>query len=224
MTKKVYRVRNWKEYNQALINRGSITFWYSEDCIAQWHNTERSGKRGRPEKYSDIAIECGLTLKALLGLTFRATEGFIRSMSELMGLNLEIPNYSLLCKRQRTLKVKLPKHSRTPGEKLTILVDSTGLKVYGEGEWKVRNHGVIKKRLWRKLHIALNSESQEIEALELTHLGVQDWDGFENLIKEIEAELETVIGDGAYDKFSCYKLATTHKFNLITPPQRNDLV
>lgn len=221
MTKKVYRVRNWRDYNQALVARGSITFWFSKESIAQWHNTELSGARGRPRKYNALAIESGLTLKALLNLTFRATEGFIRGLSELMGLNLEIPDYSLLCKRQRTLEVTLPKTRLRDGEKLNILVDSTGLKVYGEGEWKVRQHGTTKKRLWRKLHIALNSDSQEIEAFELTDLGTQDWQGFENLIEQIERELGDVIGDGAYDRFPCYKLATMSQFNLIVPPQRN---
>lgn len=221
MTKKVYRVRNWSDYNQALVNRGSITFWFSKECIEQWLNTERTGKRGRPEKYSSIAIECGLTLKALLKLTFRSTEGFIRSLNELMGLNLEIPDYSLLCKRQRTLEMRLPKKAALAGEKLNILVDSTGLKIFGEGEWKVRQHGTMKKRLWRKLHIALNHETQEIEGFELTDLGKQDWQGFETLIAEIEQELGDVIGDGAYDRFPCYQLATTKEFELIVPPQRN---
>ena len=221
MTKKVYRVRNWSDYNQALVARGSITFWFSEECIEQWLNTERSGKRGRPEKYSSIAIECGLTLKALLKLTFRSTEGFIRSLSELMGLNLEVPDYSLLCKRQRTLEMKLPKKAALAGEKLNILVDSTGLKVFGEGEWKVRQHGTMKKRLWRKLHVALNTDTQEIEGFELTDLGTQDWQGFETLITEIEQELGDVICDGAYDRFPCYELATTKQFELIVPPQRN---
>lgn len=221
MTKKVYRVRNWSDYNQALVNRGSITFWFSEKCIEDWLSKEKSGKRGRPEKYSSIAIECGLTLKALLKLTFRSTEGFIRSLSELMGLNLEVPDYSLLCKRQRSLEVKLPKKSLPAGEKLNILVDSTGLKIFGEGEWKVRQHGTMKKRLWRKLHIALNGDTQEIEGFELTDLGTQDWQAFETLLSEIESDLGDVIGDGAYDRFPCYKLATTKKFELIVPPQRN---
>ena len=221
MTKKVYRVRNWGDYNQALVNRGSITFWFSKDCIDNWYNTERTGKRGRPEKYSDLAIECGLTVKALLKLTFRATEGFIRSLSEMMGLKLAIPDYSSLCKRQRSLSIKSPKKRLSQGEKLNILVDSTGLKIFGEGEWKVRQHGTIKKRLWRKLHIALNSDSQEIEAFELTDLGTQDWQGFETLIKEIDEELGDVIGDGAYDRFPCHKVATERDFNLIVPPQRN---
>ena len=107
MTKKAYRVRNWSDYNHALVNRGGITFWFSEECIEQWLNIERSGKLGLPEKYSSVVIECGLTLKALLRLIFRSTEEFIRSLSDLMGLNLEVPDYSLLCKRQRTLETKL---------------------------------------------------------------------------------------------------------------------
>jgi hypothetical protein len=221
MTKKSYRVSNWSYYNKALVNRGSITFWFSEECIKEWHSTDLTGKRGRPEKYNSLAIECGLTLKALLKLTFRSTEGFIKSLVDLMQLNIEVPDYSLLCKRQRTLEVKLPKKPDSEGEKLNILVDSTGLKVFGEGEWKVRQHGVMKKRLWRKLHIALNSDNQEIEAFQLTDLGTQDFEGFERLIADIESELDKVIGDGAYDRFPCYKLATEKGFDFITPPQRN---
>lgn len=221
MTKKVHRVRNWKDYNQSLVNRGSINFWFSEECISQWNNTERSGRRGRPEKYNDIAIECGLTLKALFGLTFRGTEGFIRSLVEMMDLNIEVPDYSLLCKRQKNLSVKLPITRAKPGEEINILVDSTGLKVYGEGEWKVRQHGTVKKRLWRKLHIALNSESQEIESFKLTDLGVQDWKGLEMLVEDIEKDIDSITGDGAYDRFPCYVLAEQNNFELITPPQRN---
>ena len=221
MAKKAYRVRNWRDYNEALVKRGSITFWFSEESIKHWLSRERRGDRGRPEKYSCLAIECGLTIKALLGLSFRSTEGFIGSLSDLMDLDLEIPDYTLLCKRQRTLAMTLPKKRAQPGEKLTILVDSTGLKIYGEGEWKVRQHGVLKKRLWRKLHIALNSDTQEIEGFELTDLGTQDWQGFDTLINEIEQELGDVIGDGAYDRLPCYELATEKEFQLITPPQRN---
>jgi hypothetical protein len=99
MAQKAYRIRNWRKYNEALVKRGSITFWFSEECISHWTNTERNGKRGRPEKYTDLVIECGLMLKALFSLTFRSTEGFIGSLIELMQLKLAIPDYSLLCKR-----------------------------------------------------------------------------------------------------------------------------
>jgi Transposase DDE domain len=221
MTKKVYQVRNWREYNQTLVRRGSINFWFSEECIAKWCSQERTGHRGRPTKYSDEAIECGLTVKALLGLTFRATEGFIRGLFELMGLTLEVPDYTLLCKRQRTLQVKLPKRITPLSEKLDVVVDSTGLKVYGEGEWKVRQHEKSKRRVWRKLHLAINVATQEIESFELSDLGTQDWEGFEKLVSLIDKPLNTAIGDGAYDRLPCYELAERRNFNMITPPQRN---
>lgn len=220
MTKKVYRVRNWQEYNEALIQRGSITWWFNEACLEQWYVTQKNGKPGRPLKYSDMAIECGLTLKALFKLTFRSTQGFITSLMKLLKLELEVPDYTLLCKRQKTLSVELKK-SMKQNEPLHILVDTTGLKVYGEGEWKVRQHGWMKHRLWRKLHLAVNGESQKIEAFELTDLGIQDCEGVPLLLEKLEGSIETCKGDGAYDRFSCYEAAQQREFELITPPQRN---
>ncbi len=221
MATTAYRVRNWSQYNQALVNRGSINFWFSKEYLGQWNNKKKTKKRGRPEKYSDSTIECGLILKALFGLTFRATEGFITGLIKLMELNLETPDYSLLCKRQKNLSVKLSKKKIKPGEKVNILVDTTGLKVYGEGEWKVRQHGVLKKRLWRKLHLAINEKTQEIEASALTELGIQDCEGFVRLVKKIDSKIGSCTGDGAYDRFSCYDLAEERTFKLIAPPQRN---
>lgn len=221
MSKKDYRVCNWKEYNQSLVNRGSITFWFDKKYLDNWSNIERSGKRGRPEKYNDCVIECGLTLKALFGLTFRSTEGFLKSLIQMMNLNLEVPNYSLLCKRQKNISISLKSKKK---ENIHVLIDSTGLKVLGEGEWKVRQHGYIKKRLWRKLHLAINRDTQELEALELTELGTQDWEGMIKLVQDIEntrCNLSSAIGDGAYDRFPCYELGERKNFSLITPPQRN---
>lgn len=220
MAKKAYRIRNWAKYNEALVNRGRINFWFSDECIAQWTNTERTGKRGRPKKYSEVVIECGLTLKALFGLNFRSTEGFIRSLVELMQLDLPIPDYTLLCKRQKSLWVQL-RQSVQRGEEINIVVDTTGLKVYGEGEWKVRQHGYVKRRLWRKLHVALNTESQEIEAFELTDLGTQDWEGLELLVKKIDKSIKSTIGDGAYDRLPCYVQGKQNDFEMIAPPQQN---
>ena len=218
MSKKDYRVRNWKDYNEALVQRGSLTFWFDEKCLKQWQNSERTGKRGRPIKYNDIAIHCGLTLKALFKLTFRSTEGFIKSLIEILKLNLEVPDYTLLCKRQKNIPIV---YSPKSEERLHIVVDTTGLKVYGEGEWKVRQHGWIKHRLWRKLHLAVNSKTQEIKAFELTDLGVQDCEGVPLLMDKIKTPIECCIGDGAYDRFSCYEEAEQRGFQLIAPPQRN---
>ena len=218
---KKYRVRNWSHYNQSLVQRGSITFWFDQESLAQWQNTQVTGKRGRPQKYNDIAIHCGLTLKAIFRLTFRSTEGFISSLVKMLKLNIDTPNYSLLCKRQKSLPLNLPKKPLKEGEKINIVVDTTGLKVYGEGEWKVRQHGWMKHRLWRKLHLAVNSESQEIEACELTDLGVQDCEGLYLLMNNIGDCVESCKGDGAYDRYGCYEESIKRDFKLVTPPQRN---
>jgi hypothetical protein len=78
--RKVYRVRNWSEYNKALIQRGSLTFWISEDFIQKWHRVEKTGKRGHPQDYADIAITSMLTVKAVFRLPYRATKGFMESL------------------------------------------------------------------------------------------------------------------------------------------------
>lgn len=219
--KKSYRVRNWRKYNEALVNRGSITFWFDEKCISQWKSKKEKTGRGRPEKYSDLAIQTGLTLKALFKLTFRQTEGFIKSLLQLLKLELDTPDNSLLCKRQKTIVIDLPKKALEKGEKLHLAFDTSGLKVYGEGEWKVRQHGWVKHRLWRKLHLAVNTVNHQIEAFELTDLGVQDCEGVPLLLNQIKEPIDSGRGDGAYDRFSCYEEAEKKDFRLITPPQRN---
>lgn len=221
MTKKVNRTRNWCKYNEALVQRGSITFWFDEEIIKNWHANDSINTRGRPRKYSDVAITCGLTLKAVFKLTFRATEGFIRSLMDILKISAEAPDYSLLCKRQKTLEVKLPKKNLRMNEGIHILVDTTGLKIFGEGEWKVRQHGIVKKRLWRKLHLAINAESQEIEAFKLTNLGFQDCEGFPLLIDEINKKIDTVTGDGGYDRYDGYELSRKKGFKLIAPPRKD---
>jgi hypothetical protein len=220
MSKKDYRVRNWKDYNEALVQRGSVTFWFSEESIKKWHEPKEPRGRGRPKEYSELAIICGLTLKAVFKLTFRSTEGFIRSLIDWLKLEIRSPDYTLLCKRQKSAVVKLPK-KLPKGEGLHIVCDSTGLKVFGEGEWKVRRHGPTKKRLWRKLHLAINSKTQMIEACELTELGIQDCEGFKKLLDQIETPITEAIGDGAYDRFSCYEEMEKRGGKGIFPPQHN---
>jgi hypothetical protein len=220
MSKKTHGVRNWKEYNQNLSQRGSITFWISEEVLEAWRSPVKKGKRGRPQEYPDAVILCALQLKAIYHLPFRATEGFLGSVMKLFGLDLKIPDYTTLSTRQKKLEVPLYKQ-RCQGEGLHLLIDSTGLKVFGEGEWKVRQHGYVKKRLWRKLHLAINSKTQMIEASELTELGVQDCEGFSSLLDAIKDPIEEVIGDGAYDRFRCYEDMEKRKAKGIFPPQHN---
>ncbi len=220
MSPKGYRVRNWKEYNEALVQRGSVTFWFDEESIKDWHKSKQRKGRGRRQEYSDLAIICGLTLKAVFKLTYRATEGFIKSLVEMLKLAIKVPDYTLLCKRQKEVNITLPKKVKA-GEELHIVCDSTGLKVFGEGEWKTRRYGPTKKRLWRKLHLAINSKSQIIESCVLTKLETQDCEGFQSLISSIKERVDVAIGDGAYDRFSCYETMEKRGGKGIFPPQCN---
>jgi hypothetical protein len=221
MSKKDYRVRNWKDYNEALVQRGSITFWFDEECLSKWYSREKKISKGRPKKYSDVAIHCSLTLKALFGLTLRSTEGFFKSLMNLMKLELEVPDYTSVCKRQKKLNFKLPQMKKKCDENLVIVIDTTGLKIYGEGEWRVRSHGKTQRRRWRKVHLAINSETQEIEACCLTEQKVQDCEGLPLLLNQIKKPISKVIADGAYDRFSCYEDAGRRKYEGIFPPQHN---
>ena len=137
-----YRLRNWGEYNRALVQRGSLTLWLSEDVLRAWRNTTRTGKRGHPRTYSETAMLTMATLQEIYHLGVRQTEGLVGSIGELVRLAIGVPHYSTLSRRRATLEVALP---RTRGkEALHVVVDSTGMKVFGEGEWKVRQHGYTK--------------------------------------------------------------------------------
>ena len=219
--KTIYRVSNWAEYNDSLVQRGSITVWISEEVIEGWRPTP-SGRRqrGGQVEYSERAIECMLTLKAVFHLPYRQTEGFGRSLMALLAVNVKIPDYTTLCKRSPELRVALSPN-QVQGAK-HIVVDSSGLKVYGEGEWKVRQHGPSKRRTWRKLHLSVNEATQSIEAVVLTEASVDDAEAGGDLLDETEGPLEQVSGDGAYDKRKFYEAATQRGAErIVVPPQRN---
>ena len=159
-SKSKYRVRNWTKYNDSLKQRGNITLWIDEDVIRAWRpDPNGPKKRGGQQEYTDGAIECLLTVKAVFHLAYRQTEGFACSLSELLGVKLPIPDYTTLNRRAKTLKIQLPTSEKGS---IHLVLDSTGLKVYGEGEWKVRKHGYSKRRTWRKLHLAVDEATGEI--------------------------------------------------------------
>ncbi len=147
--KRQYRIRNWPEYNAALVARGSLTLWVDEATLGDWHNHQRSGRPGKPRTYSDLAITCMATLQVVYHLPLRATQGLLGSVVQLLGVDLAVPDYTTLCRRRQRLAVRLP--VRAQQQALHLVVDATGLKVYGEGEWKVRQHGWSKHRTWRKV-------------------------------------------------------------------------
>lgn len=217
--KPLYRVKNWREYDKALVQRGSLTFWLSDDMEQTWRHTGEK-QRGSQFDYSEKAIEIMLTLKEVFHLTNRSTEGFIRSVFAMLGVSLPVPDHSTLSRRGKTLKVNLPKKSQGS---LNLVLDSSGLKIYGEGEWKVRKHGYSKRRTWRKLHIGGDPESGEIVAVVLTENSVSDDAVVKELLEQIEETLLACAADGAYDKRKVYGALRDHSpdADVRIPPRKN---
>ena len=198
----IYRVRNWSAYDQALKQRGSVTLWFAPEAVAAW-NYQGAAQRGAQFVYSDLAIETALTLRLLYHLPLRQTEGFVESLLHVMGLDLSAPDHSTLSRRQEDLSVALP--TRPTQEPIHVVVDSSGLKVYGEGEWKVRQHGWSVRRTWRKLHLGVNEATGEIIAQTSTENSVDDAAQVTPLLEQIDAEVARLGGDGSYDKHKVFK-------------------
>src|SRR5512147_1356504 len=215
--KATYRIRNWAEYNRALVRRGSLTIWVDQESLDAWDH-QGPPRWGAKVVYSDTAIPCLLTLRAVLHLPLRATPGMARSIFELMGLELGVPHDSTLSRRSADLAVDLARRSRGP---LHLVLDSTGLKVYGEGEWKVRKHGYSKRRTWRKVHLAIDAASHEIQAVAVTEAGVDDAEEVDHLLKPIDREVASAAADGAYDKRKVYRVLEPRAGRILIPPRKN---
>jgi IS5 family transposase len=217
--KELYRVKNWSEYEKALVQRGSITFWLSDDIKQTWLYVGEK-QRGSQFDYSDKAVEIMLTLKEVFHLTNRGVEGFVRSLFQMMKIDLPVPDHSTLSRRGKTLKVKLSKQA---SGSLNLVLDSTGLKIYGEGEWKVRKHGCSKRRTWCKLHLGADPESGEIQAVCLTGNNVSDDAAVKELLEQIEQTLLACAADGAYDKRKVYDALNRHspEVEILIPPRKN---
>lgn len=149
-----YKVENWREYNRALRQRGSLTVWVSPDALAMWTPTQ-TGRRGRPPAYSDLAIETGIMLRLAMGCPWRQTEGLLRSIVKLLGLDLPVPDYTTLARRSARLSRTTA--LKTPTGPVDVVIDSTGLKISGTGEWQHEKHGGRPRRSWRRLHLAIRS-------------------------------------------------------------------
>jgi hypothetical protein len=217
--KGTYKITNWSKYNESLVQRGSITFWFCEETITKWHHDNADHGVGHPFVYSDTAVECLLVLRELFQLPYRQTEGLGNSLVELMNIELAIPDYTSLAKRAAKLGVSLDiaKHRG----RIDVVVDSTGLKVFGEGEWKMRKHGKSKRRTWRKLHLAVNPATHEIEAETLTENGCDDASQVDDLLDQARNKVGGFYGDGAYDKRKTYKTLEKRRIRAIIPPRRN---
>jgi len=217
-----YKVKNWPEYDQALKNRGSLTIWFTQEAIKAWQPEDLQKKRGGQPVYSDVAIETGLTLRSLYKLGLRQTEGFLESISSLMGLELSIPDHTTLSRRSKELDIT--KFKRESGEPIHILVDSTGLKISGSGEWQETKHGLQKRKHWRKLHLAIDEKTGNILASELTTNKSDDPSQVPVLLNQIDEEIESMMADGAYDTQEVYNVLSTHKsgpIQGIMPPRKD---
>jgi len=213
-----YRVTNWPEYDAALVRRGSLTVWFTEEAVAAWH-APATGERGGQPVYSAIAIETGLALRLVFHQPLRQTEGLLRSIADRLGIDIAIPDHTTLSRRGGGLTI-LPKRIDR-AEPLHLLVDSTGLKIYGEGEWLDQKHGTRSRRRWRKLHLGVDADTHEIVAVELTPDDVGDVTEIPDLLDQIDADIASMTADGAYDGEAVYDaVAERHpSATVIIPPR-----
>ncbi|OYD83796.1 IS5 family transposase [Azospirillum brasilense] len=216
-----YRVTNWATYEASLCQRGSLTIWFSEEAVQAWRAAPRTTRGGQP-RYSAVAIETALTLRALFHLAFRQTEGLIGSLMQLLRLDLLVPDHTTLSRRARTLAVRIRPQNAGP---LHLLVDSTGLKLSGPGEWLVEKHGSTKRRSWRKFHVGVDAGTGQIVAVELTTPDIDDASQLGPLLNQVSGPVERLTGDGAYDRTDVYAaVAARHPAAEVIAPPRSDAV
>jgi len=217
--KRKYKPNNWPEYNKALVNRGDITIYISEGVIQNWNYISLKKTKGGQKLYTDIVIETCLTLGLLHKKPLRATEGFVNSIFKLMKLSIKSPNYTTLSRRAKTLDVKAYK-SKINGP-ISVFIDSTGIKISGSREWEKTKHGLSKKTKWLKLHIATNGETGEILGWSLTGGHADDAKEVEGLLEQIDADIDTVMADGAYDEAPIYDILKKRNIKGVFPPRKD---
>ena len=196
-----YRVINWAEYNESLRQRGDLTIWVSDEAQSMWSAPRRTS-RGGQRRYSDLAIETCLTLRTAYRLGLRQTQGLMGSIGTLMGLDIRVPDYSTLSRRANGLSI-VQVMRQAGSVPVHLVVDSTGLKIFGEGEWLAQKHKIkgIRRR-WRKLHLGLDLHSGTIVCANLTHDDVGDSTALPGLLDQLDAPVTGFLADGAYDKGS----------------------
>lgn len=213
-----YKTTNWPAYNRALRKRGSLTVWFDKDM--RWL-APLTGKNGRNPTFSDAAIQFCLTIKGLFGLPLRQTIGMVESLIQLSALDWPVPDFSTLSRRQKTIEVHIPYRPQTGA--LHLLIDSTGIKFRGEGEWKRKKHGAEYRRQWRKVHLGIDAETLEIRAIEVTDNRIGDAPMLPELLCQIPASeaIATVSADGAYDTKGCHDAIALREAAAIIPIRKN---
>ncbi len=219
--KQRHQVTDWPAYDAALRQRGSLTVWFSKAAIAAWRAERRTTPGGQPH-YSALAITTALTLRAVFRLALRQPEGLIGSIIRLLGLDLAVPDHSTLSRRAETLQVLRPASSSAP---VHLLVDSTGLRLCGPGEWLVEKHGARTRRSWKKLHLGVDADTGEIVAAALTSNDVDDGSQVGPLLDQVGRPVASFIGDGAFDRDDVYdEVAARHSDTPVIVPPRSSAV
>ena len=213
-----YKVTNWRDYEAGLRKRGSLTIWFSEDAVEAWRAVPRTTPGGQA-RYSDLAIETSLIVKTVFHQLLRQTEGLVGSLLELMGLDLLVPDRSTLSRRARILAVA--PQVRTASGPVHLLVDSTGVKLSGPGEWLVEKHGTQRRRAWRKLHLGIDARTGRIVASTLTSKEIDDAAELGTLLDQVDNPLAAVVADGAYDQDRVYDDVAEHSAEaaVVVPPR-----
>lgn len=213
-----YKPRSWRDYNKGLVERGNLTIWLTPDAVKGWLSKRRPAiQGGREEKFSDAAILALMFLKSLYRMPYRMLEGFARSLLKLMGVDLPVPHFTRICKRSKKLEIPLT----TRGKRNTdIVIDGSGIKIYGEGEWKVEQHGREKKKKWKKIHVAIDPKTQELILTDITDKDKHDSKMLPPLLSKISGRLGRVFGDGAYDTKSCYIAIIKRGGEPLIPPRK----
>ena len=218
------KVTNWPAYDASLRQRGSLTVWFTEEAIASWRAEPRTTRGGQPW-YSELAILTALTLRAVFRLAYRQTEGLIGSVIHLLGLDLPVPDHTTLSRRAATLEVPRPRSSSPDGgsrsQPVHLLVDSTGLKLCGPGEWLIEKHGTKTRRSWKMLHIGVDADTGQIVAAALTSREADDGAQVGPLLDQVTGPVASVTGDGAYDQDGVYtSVSERHpEAAVIVPPR-----
>lgn len=212
------RKRNWRQYNKALVQRGSLTFLIDPKIAKNFMPKPQKKKKGRPLMFADQLILILLMIKIHYKMPYRMLEGFTRFILE-QWKKIKVPTYSLTCKRAKKLVNNLPKLSSCRPH--TIIVDATGIKVQGEGEWKVKIHGKERPRKWIKLHVVIDESSQEIVGEISTEGSTDDGKAFPEIFSQVTGRVKTVIGDGSYDDQAVRDLVRKRGGKALVPPPKN---
>lgn len=219
-----FKVTSWAEYEAGLRRRGSMTLWISPEAMSSSQPPKRTTRGGQP-RYSDLAIETALTLGLVFGLRLRQTEGFLASVLKLMGLDLAVPDHTTLSRRASKPRAPNKRQVSRLADKapVHVLIDSTGLQIYGAGQWLEEKHGAKSRRNWRKLHLALDADSGDVIAQVMTDQDVGDPSQVEPLLDQIDMPIHQFTADGAYDGEPTYDAVVKHSTGaaVVIPPRSN---